>query len=82
MIFVCALPTYSPWLNPVEAIFSQTKRRVLFARNLEDPARRRRALNTHFTQRAAAYALATTRRDFQERAPDTCPCLSREGLAH
>jgi len=51
VIFVFGLPTYSPWLNPVEAIFSQTKRRVLFGRNFEDPAERRQALDTHFEQR-------------------------------
>ena len=52
-LFVFYLPTYSPWLNPVEAIFNQTKRRVLFGRNLEDPARRRQTLDNHFTQRNA-----------------------------
>jgi len=53
VIFVFPLPTYSPWLNPVEAIFNQTKRRVLFGRNFEDPTERRRTLNSHFAQRNA-----------------------------
>ena len=50
-LFVFYLPTYSPWLNPVEAIFNQTKRRVLFGRNLYHPAQRRRALDNHLAQR-------------------------------
>ena len=50
-LFVFFLPTYSPWLNPVEAIFNQTKRRVLFGRNLGNCTERRRALDSHFTQR-------------------------------
>ena len=57
-LFVFCLPTYSPWLNPVEAIFNQTKRRVLFGRNFDDPAQRRRALDTHFAQRNARVASA------------------------
>ena len=53
VIFLFALPTYSPWLNPVEAIFNQTKRRVLFGRNCADPVERRCTLDTHFAQRNA-----------------------------
>ena len=53
VIFLFPLPTYSPWLNPVEAIFNQTKRRVLFGRNFADPVERRRTLDTHFAQRNA-----------------------------
>ena len=57
-LFLVALPTYSPWLNPIEAIFNQTKRRVLFGRNFDDPAERRQALDRHFTQRNARCAAA------------------------
>ena len=55
-LFVVPLPTYSPWLNPIEAVFNQTKRRVLFGRNFDDPADRRRALDRHFNQRNARFA--------------------------
>ncbi len=57
-VFVSFLPTYSPWLNPVEAVINQTKRRVLFGRNIDEPAERRRALDTHFAQRNARMAAA------------------------
>ena len=53
VIFLFALPTYGPWLNPGAAIFNQTKRRVLFGRNFADPGERRRTLDTHFARRNA-----------------------------
>ena len=53
VILLFPLPTYSPWLNPGAAIFKQTERRVLFGRNFEDPAQRRRTLDSHFAQRNA-----------------------------
>ena len=55
-VFLFFLPTYSPWLNPVEAIINQTKRRVLFGRNIDEPAKRRNALDRHFAQRNARTA--------------------------
>ena len=57
-VFVFFLPTYSPWLNPVEAIINQTKRRVLFGRNIYEPTERRHALDRHFAQRNARVAAA------------------------
>ena len=35
-LLVYPLPTYSPWLNPTEAVFSQNKRRSLFGENQPD----------------------------------------------
>ena len=35
-LFVYGLPTYSPWLNPTEAVFTQNKRRSLFGQNQPD----------------------------------------------
>jgi len=35
-LFVYGLPTYSPWLNPTEAVFTQNKRRSLFGENQPD----------------------------------------------
>ena len=67
MIFRFPLPTYSPWLNPVEAIFNQTKRRVLFGRNFEDPAERRRTLDTHFAQRNARAKYAHNSMSFESK---------------
>ena len=55
-VFVFFLPTYSPWLNPVEAIINQTKRRVLFGRNIDEPTERRNALDRHFARRNALVA--------------------------
>ena len=35
-LFVYGLPTYSPWLNPTEAVFTQNKRRSLFGQKQPD----------------------------------------------
>jgi transposase len=46
-LFLLALPTYSPWLNPTEAVVNQNKRRTLFGRNQPDPIQLRTAVETN-----------------------------------
>ena len=48
-LFAPALPTYSPWLNPTEAVINQNKRRTLFGANQPDSARLRSIVETNLT---------------------------------
>lgn len=48
-LFLLPLPTYSPWLNPTEAVINQNKRRTLFGANQPDAARLRRIVETNLT---------------------------------
>lgn len=46
-LYAVPLPTYSPWLNPTEAVINQNKRRTLFGHNRPDPSQLRRAVETN-----------------------------------
>lgn len=46
-LFALALPTYSPWLNPTEAVINQNKRRTLFGANQPQPVQLRNAVETN-----------------------------------
>lgn len=46
-LFVYCLPTYSPWLNPTEAVFTQNKRRSLFGQNQPDASALRRRVEAN-----------------------------------
>jgi len=43
-LFPLPLPTYSPWLNPTEAVINQNKRRTLFGENHPDATQLRTAV--------------------------------------
>jgi transposase len=45
------LPSRSPWLNPLEPVFGQTKRRVVGRRAVPQPGKLKRKVERHFKQR-------------------------------
>jgi len=60
-LFPLRLPTYSPWLNPTEAVINQNKRRTLFGGNRPEPIQLRTAveanlLNFHPKKVSLTYA--------------------------
>jgi len=50
LLIVC-LPSHSPWLNPIEPVFGQAKRRVVGRRAVPEPAELKRKTERYFKQR-------------------------------
>lgn len=50
LLIVC-LPSRSPWLNPIEPVFGQAKRRVLGRRAVPQPSELKRKVERYFKQR-------------------------------
>ncbi len=50
-LLLVALPSRSPWLNPLEPIFGQAKRRIVGRRSVPQPSRLKRKTESYFKRR-------------------------------
>ncbi len=50
-LLLVALPSRSPWLNPLEPVFGQAKRRIVGRRTIPQPARLKRKTESYFKRR-------------------------------
>jgi len=50
-LLLVALPSRSPWLNPLEPVFGQAKRHIVGRRAIPQPARLKRKTESYFKRR-------------------------------
>ncbi|MEW6686215.1 MAG: transposase, partial [Candidatus Edwardsbacteria bacterium] len=48
---VLALPTYSPWLNPIEPVFGDLYKKVIAGSNFRWPSNMAKAIHKYFFHR-------------------------------